>query len=307
MPGPRRTPWIAIDVDIRKDDRVADLPSDAARWGYVAGVLAEARLQDPRGVFGSKATFEEAVGRFSRHLEAYIAAGLMERATSMCTDCRHDYGDLKRGALVVHNWIRKQRDPTAADRQNRRRHVTDEGSEPPPVPPRSPRNGRATEGATVTAMSRDSHADVTALSRQRHGNVTGASRARGETQTQTLDTDTEESLGSPGVTPGAQPSARSSVFDIEPDQPEYPVAQLLATRFRYRGVSEAQWERLHEIVDNEYPAGTSKGSDRYAAWRWLAQLMNGLSRDDGDPIGAAFREVNRRIGDRLGQRRTVTS
>lgn len=292
MPGPRRTPWIAIDVDIRKDDRVADLPSDAARWGYVAGVLAEARLQNPRGVFGSKATFEEAVGRFARHLEAYIAAGLMERATSMCADCRQDYGELKRGALVVHNWIRKQRDPSAASRQARRRHGDDEATgstaETPPVPPRSARNGHPTEAADVTALSRDSHADVT-----------GASRARGETQTQTLDRYTEESLGSPGVTPRAQPADRSSVFDIDPDQPEYPVAQLLATRFRYRGVTEAQWERLHELVDNEYPAGTSKGRDRHAAWRWLADLMANLRRDDGDPISAALAEVNRRIGQRL--------
>ena len=300
MPGPRRTPWIAIDVDIRKDDRVADLPSDAARWGYVAGVLAEARLQTPRGVFGSKATFEEAVGRFARHLDAYIAAGLMERGSSMCDDCAREYGDVKRGALVVHNWNRKQRDPTAADRQARRRNERDDGDgEPadpapkPPAPrPRSPANG---------------HANVTPLSRQRHGNVTGASRARAETQTQTPNTDTEESIGSSGVRPRTRPTQRSSVFDIEPDEPEYPVAEVLATRYRYRGISEAQWERLHELVDNEYPAGTSKGRDRHAAWRWLAELMANLGRDDGDPIDAALREVNRRIGERLGQRQAVTS
>ena len=291
MPGPRRTPWIAIDVDIRKDDRVADLPSDAARWGYVAGVLAEARLQDPRGVFGSKATFEEAVGRFARHLDAYIAAGLIERAPSLCADCTREYGELKRGALVVHNWVRKQKDPTAAERQARRRNDHDGGdaqpSEPAPKPP-APRSG----------TSRNGHADVTPKSRQRHGNVTGASRARGETQTQTLDTDTRESIGSPSVTPRTQPAARSSLLDIDPDEPQYPVAEVLATRFRYRGMSEAQWERLHEIVDNEFPLGTTKGRDRHAAWRWLADLMRNLGRDDGDPIAAALTEVNRRIGER---------
>jgi hypothetical protein len=73
------------------------------------------------------------------------------------------------------------------------------------------------------------------------------------------------------------------------------VAKLLATRFRYREVTEAQWETLAELVDNEYPVGTAKGKDRHAAWVWLAELMAKLKRNAGDPIEAALAEVNARI------------
>lgn len=93
--------------------------------------------------------------------------------------------------------------------------------------------------------------------------------------------------------------AGTSQFSISQDDERYPVARLLASRFKYRDVSAPQWERLAEIVDNEYPLGTTKGRDRHTAWRWLADLMRQLPRDAGDPIEAAFDEVNRRIGARL--------
>jgi hypothetical protein len=76
------------------------------------------------------------------------------------------------------------------------------------------------------------------------------------------------------------------------------VAKILAKRFRYREVTAAQWLRLDEIVDNEFPIGTAKGRDRAVAWQWLADLMADLARDAGDPIEAAFDEVNRLIGER---------
>lgn len=152
-------------------------------------------------------------------------------------------------------------------------------SESPPAHPRaSPRKARNAPPSRARDMVREGAAT------QRRGSGVGG--AEGEPPPRS-------------VPPRKQPRERSSWFEIEPEEPEYPVAELLGTRFRYHAVSDAQWQRLHEIVDNEFPAGTSKGLDRHAAWRWLADLMGSLSRSDGDPIQAAFDEVNRRIAQRL--------
>lgn len=117
MARPRRTPWFAVDVDIRKDDRLVDLPSDTARYGYIVGVLAEARLATPRGVFASRTQLEEALGRFGRFIPQYLSVGVLEPAGGMCDDCRAAFGAVRRGSIVVHNWVRKQTDPRHADRQ----------------------------------------------------------------------------------------------------------------------------------------------------------------------------------------------
>lgn len=167
MPQPRRTPWYAVDVDVRKDERIADLPSDAARWGYVAGVLAEARLQTQGGVFGSRATLLEAIGRFGRHVPAYLSGGLLEEAPHLCAPCLRAFGPLRPGAIVVHNWVRKQNDPGHADRQELYRQ----------------RQRGADGDANVTGTGRDGDGDGDA-------NPTAHSRARGVTYT---DTDTRES------------------------------------------------------------------------------------------------------------------
>lgn len=119
MPEPRRTPWIAIDVDIRKDDRIVDLPSDGARYGYVAGVLAEAKLQSPRGMFASRALLAEAIGRFDRFVPKYLEVGLLHTGGKLCSECRDAFGQVAPKAIVVHNWHGKQRDsvPMPTERQ----------------------------------------------------------------------------------------------------------------------------------------------------------------------------------------------
>lgn len=178
MPTPRRTPWYAVDVDVRKDERIADLPSDAARWGYVGAVLAEARLQTQRGVFGSRATLIEAIGRFGKHVPDYLKGGLLEEAPQLCPPCLQAFGAQRSGAIVVHNWARKQNDPGHAERQELYRGKGREGDG----------EGDAHGDAKVTPM------------------VTGYSRARAETQT--LDTDIGES---PSVSP---PSDRPDVVAL---------------------------------------------------------------------------------------------
>ena len=284
----RRTPWVAIDVDIRKDDRIADLSDDGARWGFVAGVVAEARLQTHRGVFGSRATFEEALGRFARYADEYLETGLVERSPQLCSDCRQRYDGVRPGAIVVHNWHRKQHDPTHAQRQARYRQSggTGDGA------------GHA-DGDGGSDGQRDGDSDAGS-----DATVTPYSRARAETP----DTDTRhqtetETREAPRARPRAKVagSARSSVLSIEPDDPRHPVAKLLNGRFRWTAITAEQWALLDEVVDNEYPAGTAKGKDPKAGWRWLARQLQALPKDAGSPLDAFLATYNAELDQRRAQ------
>lgn len=255
MPEPRRTPWIAIDVDIRKDDRIADLPSDAARWGYVAGVLAESRLQDPRGVFGSKATFEEAVGRFARHLDQYLAVGLMERSPKLCDGCRERFGDLKNGALVVHNWHRKQADPTHAERQRRHRLKNGKGRQGD-----GDGDGEVTDnGVTIT-----SHRD-------------GPTRARAETpDTDTRHVTPKEAPVVPRVTPreARAPGTSSAAQSDEPIQLPRPDVAALRQRGWTR-LTEQQLASLDEVADFERASEYDVESGQRVVAGWILSAPRG--------------------------------
>jgi hypothetical protein len=238
MPNLKRTPWIAIDVDIRKDDRLVDLPSDSARYGYIAGVLAESRLQDPRAVFPSRAVLAESIGRFDRFVPKYLEVGLLHQVPHRCEPCNREYGDLRRGAIVVHNWHGKQRDPAHAERQAKYiagRQVRDES---------------------------DAEDDA-----EDDGKVTATSRARAVTLTQTPNTDTREEIGSPVVRPrtrpnGASPSTSSSGKDERPD-----VAALKAAG--WRRVTAAQLSILDEVADYERRTEYDVESGQQVVATWI--------------------------------------
>src|SRR5688500_19324811 len=85
-------PWITLDCHLPDHPKMAELPSDAARYGWIV-VLTQAKLQRKPGQFANLRHFKEVMGRHARHLHAFEAAGLMDRA-----------GD----ALVVHDWQRHQ-------------------------------------------------------------------------------------------------------------------------------------------------------------------------------------------------------
>lgn len=105
-----RDPWVAVDATIRKNRKMTDLPSDTARWGWIA-VLGEAKLQRPAGWFASRCHAQEALGRFGRYLEDYVDVGLLEPASHLCPACRGHFPELPKDALLVHDWWRHQRDP----------------------------------------------------------------------------------------------------------------------------------------------------------------------------------------------------
>ena len=116
----------------------------------------------------------------------------------------------------------------------------------------------------------------------------------------TSESESTSESGTRGIRGSVAPSARAKTgsSSLDPDDPRHAVVAVLTGRYAWKRITKAQWARMAEVVDNEYPAGTSKGADPSAGWRWLAELMEALPPDGGDPLEAVFAEVNRRIEQR---------
>lgn len=187
---PTRVPWIRVDVDLDQSDKVGALAGGDARWGWVRTLL-RAKTQRRMGIFGSRRHLAELLGAEGKHVPAFVRVGLAHEVPADPTApwgcdspddperCRRWYPDAKPGEVVIHDFRKEQRDPTAADRKA------------------AERSGMSRDGhGDVTAMSRRSHGqtgpDVTAKSRDGHGDVTTDSRARGETVTMTVTRDVLE-------------------------------------------------------------------------------------------------------------------
>lgn len=110
-----REPWVKVKIGARRSAKLAQLPSDSARLGYFY-LLLEAKVQRDMGVFEGRAHFVDVMGRFGRYVPDYLRVEVLHEAPVKCAECRDRYGALRRGQLVVHDFLREQRDPTAADR-----------------------------------------------------------------------------------------------------------------------------------------------------------------------------------------------
>lgn len=115
---PSREPWIKVKIRLDESDKVAGLPNDAARWGWVR-VLLKAKTQRRMGVFGSRQQLKTILGIHGRFVPSYLAAGLLHEWP---TDCRcapayeadtEDGGEVPDGALVVHDYRDEQIQPNA--------------------------------------------------------------------------------------------------------------------------------------------------------------------------------------------------
>jgi hypothetical protein len=180
-----REPWVKVKIGARRSGKIAGLPSDAARLGYFYTLL-EAKVQRVMGVFDCRAHFVEVLGRFGRYLPDYLAAGLLHEAPALCPECKRRHRDAKRGQIIVHDYLREQRDPTNADRQAawRGAHGDDEnnadrnGDERDNVTPSVTGSVTAYPGVTVTADSRARGTTAT-------GTTTGTTTERGSTEPST--------------------------------------------------------------------------------------------------------------------------
>lgn len=112
-----REPWIKLKVGTGTSEKLAELPDDSARWGYIRLLLA-AKTQRRMGVFVNRALVEDVLGRHGAYLDAWLGVGLIHIAPALCEGCagRHAQDQLRGGEVVVHDYLREQRDPTMPDR-----------------------------------------------------------------------------------------------------------------------------------------------------------------------------------------------
>ena len=85
--------WIAIDCDLFDHPKMVDLPSDAARYGWLV-TLSKAKRQRNAGTFASSKHFAHVLGRYGRYVKDYIKAGLLELGDD--------------GTLTIHDWRKHQ-------------------------------------------------------------------------------------------------------------------------------------------------------------------------------------------------------
>lgn len=142
---PKHKPWWKVDADADESIKLSRLPGDAARWAWFR-MGCKAKTQRHLGVFAGASHLRMLIGPSGRYVPDLVRAGLAHEWPTDCDRCSQDYaGDAVAGDLVVHDYRREQRDPTAADRQ-----------------------------AALRDRARDSH---TASHDDSHGSVTPSSRA----------------------------------------------------------------------------------------------------------------------------------
>ncbi len=85
--------WITLDTKLGNHPKMAALPSDAARYGWVLTLL-EAKEQRTPGTFASEKHYRHVMPRHGRFLADYVKAGLIDKGDD--------------GTLHVHDWQRHQ-------------------------------------------------------------------------------------------------------------------------------------------------------------------------------------------------------
>lgn len=121
-------PWWRVDADADVSDKLVGLPSDAARWAWFR-MGCQAKTQRHMGVFVDRTYLRFVLGAYARHLGSLEGKGLVHQWPTSCSDCATDYRTMATdGAMVVHNYRRKQVDPTNAERQARFRDRHGDGN-----------------------------------------------------------------------------------------------------------------------------------------------------------------------------------
>jgi len=96
--------FIKVYTAIARDEKIAELSNDAARWAFIA-ILAAAKEQRPAGSFSSRKHLEACVsGTVAKHIAELLRAGLLAMD-----------GD----RIGIKAWARWQVDPTTAERSAR--------------------------------------------------------------------------------------------------------------------------------------------------------------------------------------------
>jgi hypothetical protein len=100
------------DPPSSRSDKLASLPDDSSRLGYIYALL-EAKTQRRMGVFAGRAHLVDVMGRFGAYVDGWLEAGLIHVAPALCDGCagRHGPDQLRPGEIVIHDYLMEQRDP----------------------------------------------------------------------------------------------------------------------------------------------------------------------------------------------------
>lgn len=103
-------PWVAVEATIRRSAKMAALPNDTARYGFIVA-LGECKLLARQGSMTPE-QWPELMGRFARYLKDYVSVGLVHLMPAWCGDraCMRGRGPFPDGRLVIHNWPTYQRE-----------------------------------------------------------------------------------------------------------------------------------------------------------------------------------------------------
>lgn len=295
-----REPWWKCRVGLRRSDKLAALPSDSARLGWVY-VLCESKLQRRLGVFVSRVHFGDVMGRYVRYLNDYIAAGLAHESPALCDRCKASYPEAADGEIVIHDYRREQRDPTNADRQADYRGSGRNGQGNAKVtpkvtpkvtassvtvgPPSRAGAGTSAGGCAPHARAGETGAPESALlSVDVTANVTPASRARGTTETETERISTPTPLGAVDARPAG-----------ESEEPRLTRAQLDA----WATFTEPAWEPFKAawlgrgllLPPFGNPDDDADTSQRARLWRIADDQPEALGRWVREAKGKTARDV----------------
>ena len=106
--------FIKVYTAIARDEKIAELSNDAARWAFIA-ILAAAKEQRPAGSFSSRKHLEACVsGTVAKHIAELLRAGLLA---------------IDGDRIGIKAWARWQVDPTTAERSARWRATHTQRSE----------------------------------------------------------------------------------------------------------------------------------------------------------------------------------
>lgn len=100
--------WIRVSSLLPLNKKVVALPSDGARFAWIATLCAGKFCESP-GRWESEAQWREAMGKRSRWMDEFIRVGLMVKE-----------GD----RICVKNWEEWQTDPTVTERVKRHRETS---------------------------------------------------------------------------------------------------------------------------------------------------------------------------------------
>ncbi len=255
---PGREPWIKLKVRTDESDKLASLPSDSARWGWIR-VLLKAKTQRRMGVFASRQHLRTVIAPHGRFIGAWLVAGLLHEWPVDCP-CVTTYGDVGEGELVVHDYRKEQRDPTNADRQAGHR-------------------GRNRNGVGNGKRNGGSNADRNA---DRNATGTPHSRARGTTETETeTERDSKSATDSRVLLSGDADSPRLTAEQF---------ADWKSLSSRNWGPFKAAW-LARGFLNPPHGDGDDPKSQRSLVWEIADARPDDLARWVAEAPGRSVREV----------------